>query len=76
MGDYGTQFGKLISAWKRWGNESALAADPITELNRVYVKFYQELDEHPELEDEGEHILNYLKIGRRRNMRCGNCSEN
>ncbi len=53
LGDYGTQFGKLIAAWRHWGSEEALAKDPITELNRVYVKFYRELVEHPELEDEG-----------------------
>lgn len=61
LGDYGTQFGKLISAWKRWGDEAALAADPITELNRVYVKFYQELEEYPELEDEGRAYFRLLE---------------
>ncbi len=53
LGDYGTQFGKLIAAWRHWGSEEALAEDPITELNRVYVKFYRELGNNPELEDEG-----------------------
>ncbi|HHU07013.1 MAG TPA: arginine--tRNA ligase [Clostridiaceae bacterium] len=53
LGDYGTQFGKLIAAWRHWGSEEALADDPITELNRVYVKFYRELEDKPELEDEG-----------------------
>ncbi|HHV41535.1 MAG TPA: arginine--tRNA ligase [Clostridiaceae bacterium] len=61
LGDYGTQFGKLITAWKHWGDEKALAEDPITELNRVYVKFHQELAEHPELEDEGRRYFRLLE---------------
>ena len=42
LGDYGTQFGKLIVAWKLWGNTEALAENAIEELTRVYVKFHQE----------------------------------
>ena len=37
LGDWGTQFGKLISAYKRWGNEEALEEAPINELLRIYV---------------------------------------
>lgn len=61
LGDYGTQFGKLISAWKRWGDEKALKEDPINELNRVYVKFYRELENMPELEDEGRMYFKLLE---------------
>ena len=56
LGDYGTQFGKLIVAWRLWGDETELAKDPITELTRVYVKFHDELEKEPELEDEARKL--------------------
>lgn len=61
LGDYGTQFGKLIAAWLHWGNEEQLEADPITELTRCYVKFHEEAKLHPELEDEGRHYFKLLE---------------
>lgn len=63
LGDYGTQFGKLIVAWKRWGDEEALHADPITELTRVYVKFHQEAEDDPALVDEGREAFRRLEQG-------------
>ena len=39
IGDWGTQYGKLIYAWNRWRDEDAYAADPVGELERLYVKF-------------------------------------
>ena len=42
LGDYGTQFGKLITAYRLWGDEEALEKDAITELLRIYVKFHEE----------------------------------
>lgn len=39
LGDYGTQFGKLIVAWNYWRDEAAFASDPVGELERLYVKF-------------------------------------
>lgn len=39
IGDWGTQFGKLIYAWNHWRDDAAYAADPIGELERIYVKF-------------------------------------
>jgi arginyl-tRNA synthetase len=47
LGDYGTQFGKLIVAFNLWGDEQALAEHPIQELLRIYVKFHEEAREHP-----------------------------
>ena len=44
LGDWGTQFGKLISAYHRWVDEEALEADPIKELLRIYVKFHDEAE--------------------------------
>jgi arginyl-tRNA synthetase len=52
LGDYGTQFGKLISAYKRWGDEAALLEHPIKELLRIYVKFHDEAKLDPALDDE------------------------
>ena len=52
LGDWGTQFGKLIVAFERWGDKSELEADPVGYLYRLYVKFHQEADEDPVLEDE------------------------
>jgi len=51
IGDWGTQFGKLIVAWERWRDEAAYAADPIGELQRIYQKFGVEKDEDPPLMD-------------------------
>lgn len=52
LGDYGTQFGKLIVAFKLWGNKEDIEADPIKELLKIYVKFHEEAEKNPELEDE------------------------
>lgn len=45
IGDWGTQFGKLIVAWQRWLDAAAFDADPIGELERLYVKFGNEADD-------------------------------
>ncbi|WP_297435532.1 arginine--tRNA ligase [uncultured Clostridium sp.] len=63
LGDWGTQFGKLIVAYKMWGDEEALEKDPISELLRIYVKFYYEAKEHPELDDEGRRYFKRLEDG-------------
>ena len=52
LGDWGTQFGKLIVAFKRWGAEDELKADPVDYLYRLYVQFHQRADDDPSLEDE------------------------
>ncbi len=51
LGDYGTQFGKLIVAYKRWGDRAVIEKDPINELLKLYVKFHEEAAKEPELED-------------------------
>ncbi len=61
LGDYGTQFGKLIVAWKLWGDAEALAENAIEELTRVYVKFHQEAKYRPELEDEAREAFRLLE---------------
>ncbi|WP_225743943.1 arginine--tRNA ligase [Marinilactibacillus sp. Marseille-P9653] len=63
LGDWGTQFGKLISAYKKWGTEEDVRANPIKELLRLYVLFHEEAEEHPELEDEGRAWFKKLEDG-------------
>ncbi|WP_242144766.1 MULTISPECIES: arginine--tRNA ligase [unclassified Bacillus cereus group] len=53
IGDWGTQFGKLITAYKKWGNENLVKEDPIRELFQLYVQFHEEVKGNPELEEEG-----------------------
>ena len=52
LGDWGTQFGKLIVAYKRWGSEQAVEEKGISELMRIYVKFHEEAEKDESLNDE------------------------
>lgn len=63
LGDWGTQFGKLISAYNRWVDEEALEKAPIDELLRIYVKFHEEAEKDPSLEDEGRMYFKKLETG-------------
>lgn len=60
LGDWGTQFGKLISAYERWVDEDALEKEPINEMLRIYVKFHEECENDPSLEDEAR--LHFKKL--------------
>ena len=63
LGDYGTQFGKLITAYRLWGDEEALEQDPITELLRIYVKFHEEEKNDPELTTSARENFKRLEDG-------------
>ncbi|RMC46817.1 arginine--tRNA ligase [Lactobacillus sp. ESL0230] len=63
LGDYGTQFGKLISAYKHWGVEEDVKKDPIMSLFKYYVKFHEEAEKNPELDDEGRSWFKKLEAG-------------
>lgn len=52
LGDWGTQFGKLIVAYKKWGSKEKIEQDGIQELMNIYVKFHDEAEKTPELNDE------------------------
>ena len=52
LGDWGTQFGKLIVAFKRWGSKESIENGGIKELMAIYVKFHEEAEKDPALEDE------------------------
>ena len=63
LGDWGTQFGKLISAYKRWADLDALEKAPINELLRIYVKFHEEAEKDESLNDEGRMYFKRLEDG-------------
>ena len=63
LGDWGTQFGKLIEAYKLWGNEEDVKKDPINTLLKYYVRFHKEDQEHPELDDEARAWFKKLEDG-------------
>lgn len=61
VGDWGTQFGKLIYAYNHWGDEKSLEEEPIKEMLRVYVKFYEEVEKNPAIADEGRRHFKLLE---------------
>ena len=66
LGDYGTQFGMLISAYKKWGSPEiveAIEKDPIPELLKLYVRYNQEIESHPEYQDEARYWFKELENG-------------
>ncbi|WP_298842563.1 arginine--tRNA ligase [Clostridium sp.] len=63
LGDWGTQFGKLIYAYKNWVNEDALAKEPIKELLRIYVKFHEEAELDPTLNEQAKMYFKKLEDG-------------
>ena len=63
LGDWGTQFGQLIVAYKKWGSESAHKSYTVTDLNNLYVKFHQETEKNPALEDEAREWFKKLEAG-------------
>lgn len=63
LGDYGTQFGKMICAYRRWGNEEDVKREPIKTLLSYYTKFHVEAEEDPSLNDEARKIFVALENG-------------
>ena len=63
LGDYGTQFGKLIVAFKKWGQREIIEKDPIPELLKLYVKFHDIAEEKPELENKAREWFKKLENG-------------
>ncbi|MBU3127707.1 arginine--tRNA ligase [Clostridium tagluense] len=63
LGDWGTQFGKLIYAYKNWVDEETLEKEPIKELLRIYVKFHEEAETCPALNDEAKMYFKRLEDG-------------
>ena len=63
LGDYGTQFGKMIVAFRKWGSEEELEKDPIKTLLGYYTRFHKEAKEDPSLEDEAREAFVRLEAG-------------
>lgn len=63
LGDWGTQFGKLLFAYKTWGDQKKVSAHPITELLALYVRFTKEAHEQPTLEDAARKEFYKLEQG-------------
>jgi len=63
LGDWGTQFGKLIIGYRNWLDKDAFAKDPINELERIYIKFGEETEDNPQLNDEARAELGKLQNG-------------
>ena len=61
LGDYGTQFGKLIVAYKKWSSAELVREGRLKELTRIYVKFHEEAKIHPELDDEARHYFKLIE---------------
>lgn len=62
LGDWGTQFGKMIVAYEKWGDLDAIKKDPINELSKLYVKFHNEAKDNPELEDEAREAFRKIEL--------------
>ncbi|MDF2654963.1 MAG: arginine--tRNA ligase [Bacillota bacterium] len=63
LGDYGTQFGKMIVAYRKWGNEADVTNEPIKTLLGYYVKFHEEAENDPSLENEARDVFTKLENG-------------
>ena len=63
LGDWGTQFGKLIVAYKKWGDKKDIEERGVRGLLDIYVKFHKEAEEHPELDDEARHWFKQIEDG-------------
>lgn len=63
LGDYGTQFGKMIVAYRKWGNKEDVQREPIKTLLSYYTKFHEEAGKNPELDEEARRIFVKLENG-------------
>ncbi|MGI6174571.1 MAG: arginine--tRNA ligase [Christensenellales bacterium] len=63
LGDWGTQFGKLIVAYKRWGDQERIEADSVDELLKIYVRFHEEAEKEPALDDEARAWFKKIEEG-------------
>ena len=64
LGDWGTQFGKMIVAYLKWGDRSEVEKGGVLELNRLYVKFHKEAESDPSLDDEARAWFKKIEDGK------------
>ena len=63
LGDWGTQFGKMICAYKKWGNHDEVEAGGVQAMVDLYVRFHKEAEADPSLEDEGRAWFKKIEDG-------------
>ncbi len=61
LGDWGTQFGKLIVAYQLWGKEEGLKEEPVEYLQTLYVKFHEKAKDNPKLEQQARNVFKSLE---------------
>ncbi|MBU0667613.1 arginine--tRNA ligase [Patescibacteria group bacterium] len=69
LGDWGTQFGKLLYAYKNWGDEEIVKKDPLNELLKLYVRFHDEAEKDPTMVDKGRAEFKKLEEGDEENLK-------
>ena len=63
LGDYGTQFGKLIYAYKKWGDRSIIEQKGLKEITRLYVKYHEEAEKDPSMDDDAREYFRRIEEG-------------
>ncbi|MDO5047778.1 MAG: arginine--tRNA ligase [Anaerococcus sp.] len=63
IGDYGTQFGTMIAAYRLWGDKEAINKDPINELLKLYVRYNNESNENPSMKEDARAAFKALEDG-------------
>jgi arginyl-tRNA synthetase len=63
LGDWGTQFGKMIVAFREWGDESLLQDEPVKRLYELYVRFHKEEERNPQLTDKARQSFKAMEDG-------------
>ncbi len=63
LGDWGTQFGKMIVAYEMWGDDEAIKRDPINELSKLYVRFNTEAEDKPEMDEQAREAFRKIELG-------------
>lgn len=63
LGDWGTQFGKLIVAYKLWGSKEEIQKNSVDALMKIYVRFHDEAEKNPVLEDEARAWFKRIEQG-------------
>ena len=66
LGDWGTQFGKMIVAIEKWGNLDEIKKDPINQLGKLHVKINNEEKDHPELAEESREAFRKIELGEKK----------
>lgn len=68
LGDYGTQFGKMITAYRHWGNREDVEREPIKTLLGYYTKFHEEAETDPSLDEEARNVFVKLENGEKEEL--------